>query len=547
MMNTTNKKSISYALAFFGIIGENALQYNPPSKILGSIVQQYVHNCCKIMNVVRENETNIDYISSVHNITFVGDPRFINLKLQTDDFNSYLQNIDGKFACWCIEQDCSLFLGTDILGAGAIYYHWFGNNLYFATHLGLLIDILPNKPGINRLGLVSQLLTRQQLFDETHFKGIFRIESGSFFKIKMQNKQSGRLKSKRHKYISMENIPTTQLSEKRFNEYISENMKNTCKSVSAIMLSGGLDSWCLTLNRPDSVTRSITYGTEDSYDINMVKEKSKLLEIDNVFIPYDNWTLNDYFDLVVKLNRGCSGLETIHNLVAFKLSSIHTDAAYVGYLGDALTGKHHKKNGDADLSQIFKIILINQNEPLISKYFKDEKNYIVQYLRDQWNRYSSELSPTAALMLFDLKFRQGRWISQNFDLCAWYIDLSYPFLDRKLIAASMGMKKKQLEKQSFYKKAIKLRESEMGRIKLVSKNLAILRASIKAVMKGHPPVYRLYWPDVIKRSNLSKFNIECGYNDLDMLTRDSISNWDKKKGNKQPFFFFSAPIAASFL
>ena len=41
--------------------------------------------------------------------------------------------------------------------------------------LGLLLQILPTQPRLNQVGVAAQLLGRSQIFDETHFEGVFRL------------------------------------------------------------------------------------------------------------------------------------------------------------------------------------------------------------------------------------------------------------------------------------------------------------------------------------------------------------------------------------
>lgn len=543
--------------AFFGAFGRELPHTHLPTSLLGHSLHQLIYSDVRLLFTTQSyNNLSIDSASK-NIILFNGRPFGLDESILNSTTKSDLCQrfalLDGKFSCLTYQKG-RLILATDILGAGTLYYTLFQETLFFSTHLGLLLDILPFTPKINRLGTVSILLSGKQLFDETQFSNIFRLNAGSLI-VASLNQHSQALDFEKIQYLSLldlVNQPSPYApTPEGLNELLSESLRReNYTSKATLMLSGGRDSRAIALNRPSQVNTAITFGTKDSYDLLGAKDLAKKLGMQHYFCPYEEWTLTTYEEQIVKLHSGCTGLQTNHGIVGYDWlqKAKVADVAIVGFLGDVLTGAHLGKDQAITEQQVLNTILGNTNNELIKKYFEEEIKFIIDEILKIW-RNQKDISPIQHLIMLDLWYRQARFVSMGFDLAAWSIDISYPFFSRTLIQMLLNARDSDLISQVLYDKALTMQFNKLGLQRSLSDKVwSKLLKTYFFLIYRRKPVLKVYWPEIVKRTKINIEQYECGYREIDIITRES---WNQALQSKStaftwPFFCTVAPLAAAF-
>ena len=223
----------------------------------------------------------------------------------------------------------------------------------------------------------------------------------------------------------------------------------------------------------------------------------------------------------------------------------------VGFLGDALTGAHSGPTGRPDHEYALSILLPSQRDPLLGQVYAEESQFVKNHVLGLFEKLAKDIGPTSALMILDLQWRQARWISMMFDLCDWFLPISYPFLHRQLIASALTASADALAGQRAYDGAITARLRRRGKrpFNPEPKGERIrteLRAGIAARLRGRRIVGRCDWPAAMKRTDFNATDYTSGDPRLDFVTRESWNRWEKNLGpTNVPVAFASATIAAA--
>jgi hypothetical protein len=482
-------------------------------------------------------------------IFFTGRPFLENQLISNCSGDSVLaaSEFDGMYSLARISSG-TLELQTDLLGCGPVYYSRSGENLFFASHLGLLVDILPVKPALNSLGVASQLFARYQLFDETHFSGTFRLPSGS--KLIASSDGNGAVDIRIEQLNALENLietPHESFDPDSLRQMLSQsNNREGFTHRSALMLSGGRDSLALALTCNSQLKTAFTYGERHSHDFQRARKRASDLAISFQPVPYDRWSLNSFHDTIIGVHGGCSGLQTAHNIVGYDFAqSKGADVAVVGFLGDALTGAHHGPSGKPDIKRVLKVLLSQNAASHAAREYPEEREYICDHIISQYENLAKQTTPSAALMLLDLRFRQARWIGMMFNLCSWHLPVAVPFFCEAIIRRSLNARPEQLAGQQIYDKLL---ETELTRRNLQMNPRGGMRVRIQSWMelffRREKQVVRLSWPGVIQRTNLDINTFLCGDARLDSVTRKSWNAVQTGVMEDVIEFCSSAPIGA---
>ncbi len=446
--------------------------------------------------------------------------------------------------------DGAVEIFTDWIGAGSIFYTTSGRTTYFSSHLGLLLQILPTQPRLNQVGVAAQLLGRSQIFDETHFEGVFRLPAGMRL---LADQNGARLAGSRDQWLQeLMSTDAPPLSPSSFWAMMDHSVqRESYDRTSILMYSGGRDSTAIAIAASEYPDTSATYGESYSVDAVRGRRRAKKLGYQALTVPYEEWTLNTYRPQVIGLHAGCSGLQTGHNILGVDWVKEKASLAVVGFLGDALTGAHSGPTGHPDRKYALGILLPSHRDPLLGEVYAEESEYIKSHVIGRFNELAEDIGPTGALMILDLQWRQARSISMMFDLCDWFLPVSCPFMHRQLIASALTASTEALAGQHAYDLALAARLQRRGHRPFTpeprgERIWTELRAGLTARLRGRHIVGRCDWHAAMQRTEFDANEYTSGDDRLDSITRESWSQWEKFHGpTNVPVAFASAPIAAA--
>ncbi len=462
--------------------------------------------------------------------------------------------IDGKFACLVLKPD-GLDLLTDCIGAGTVFYAQEGGCLYFGSHLGLVVAALPGAPELNELGVASQLAS-VQLFDETHFRGIYRLEAGGCLSAVRNAEQSIDVRQTHGGGIrGLLDIEVPPLTAASFRAMLDRGAERERYDDNAIlMLSGGRDSLAIALTRAPTPKRCATFGEPRSIDVLRAKRRARRLGLEFMAVPFQDWTLETYLDEIVMLNAGCSGLQTAHNMVGFDWVSDNADLASIGYLGDVFRDSLFRvlENG-AEENAVLRAMALRLNDPILKDVFAKERETMVEFIRDSFHDLARDVGPHKALAMLRLRWHQARWISMTFDLCDWYLPISYPFVLRDLIGAWLQCDLANPKARGQFDLSLSEALIEHGhhpnpRGSIPERARNKFLAVLAMAGRGGHVIHTCDWEAIIKRSRFQPQAYDCGHDRLSEFTRRS---WDVLQSqnfrtNVKPAIYSSAAIAAAF-
>ena len=461
--------------------------------------------------------------------------------------------IDGKFACLVLKPD-GLELLTDFIGAGAVFYAVEGGRLYFGSHLGLLVAVLPHAPELNDIGIASQL-TGVQLFDETHFSGTYRLKAGTQLSAVLNADQTIDIRQSHGSGIrGLLDIEVPPLTTATFRAMLDSGVAREAYDANSIlMLSGGRDSLAIALAHAPTPTRCATYGEPKSMDVLRAKRRARRLGLEFMAVPYQDWTLETYQDQIVALSAGCSGLQTAHNIVGFDWVSERANLASIGYLGDVFRDAPLRAMEDgADESAVPPLLALRFNDPILKDVFAKERETMSEFILDTFRDLARDVGPHKALMILRLQWHQARWISMTFDLCDWFLPISYPLMQRDLIGAWLQCDLENPKAREHFKLALAERLAERGfaenaRGSIPERVWNKFLATVTKLNRGGRVVNLCDWQAVIERSQFRPENFDCGHDRLSDYTNRSweIVQAGTERTNLKPAVYSATAIAAA--
>jgi hypothetical protein len=431
-----------------------------------------------------------------------------------------------------------------------VFYTTIDGALFFGTHLGPLLEILPRRPKPNRLAVASLLLSYTQLFDETHFTGVMRLAAGQALEAGW-NAQQARVDVRTRAYCD----PAEMLLGGRADADLTAmaemlraaQEREGYDGSTALMLSGGHDSKAIALTKPPALQKAISYGTRDSTDVRNGRRLARKLGMAHHAVPYDDWSLDRYFDFIVGLNAGSSGLQTSYNIVGYDWARKVCTLAVNGFLGDTLTGSPLRRVAVMDTAGIQESMLRGPRQ-LVAGVFPEETAAVNDRVTSLWHE-CRDLPPVHALLLLKLRIANATWISMSWDLCEWMTPVCYPFYHRPLMRLLLALPAEELRGQPAYNRWLARIQKERGaettradewREQIASR---YYRRRLR-----RPVVSALVWSDVLARTDPALATRYAGAMDeLDHLTRDS---WQQalRAGANAPFplLAITLPLAAAF-
>ena len=433
--------------------------------------------------------------------------------------------LDGKFARLVLDAR-RLELSTDCIGAGGAFYAQQGGRLYVGSHLGLLLEALPHVPSMNDLGIAAHLLVRAQIFDQTHFDGVYRLPAGGVLSAETGLDDNVDLRVTPGRGIkALLDIDTPSLAPESFRELLDSSVeRERYDRDSVLMLSGGYDSYSIALARAHVPTRAATYGERYSIDFVRGRRRARRLGMEFLPVPYEDWNLETYRDLIVGLNAGSSGLQTAHNVIAFDWLSDKANLASIGFIGDVYRGKILDKLDKGPHETTAPPILMRKSEdPILSEVFADEKKLVGEFAMDRFSDWSRDVGPHRSLSMMKLEWQQGREFSMLFDLCDWFVPSSYPLMHRQLLASWLQADLADVRCRQVFKLALGQSLAERGfntdyRDGFGGRLWVRSLAATAALVRGKRTALRCDWQAVIKRSKTPFTQVTCRHRRLSDLT-----------------------------
>ena len=441
----------------------------------------------------------------------IGDGSTANAQ-NTGELGTLLSELDGRFSLCCQLPDGDVAVATDWLGLGPLFLAEFHGAVYFASHLGLLLDLLDELPPIDQLGVTSLLAGCTMIGGRTPYQGIRRLMAGEMASIDVRGPV--RLSVQRYadpaEVLSSGRVDSADVDD-QFDHLFAAAVRREGleRSRSALLLSGGRDSRALAYMLAEQEHESppaVTFGRRSSYDMRMARRRAAELRLSHSCIPYDKWTLHGEAPFVADLGGGASGLQAAHFTVPFRRLAQCADVAITGFMGDATTGAH--LNGPS-YDHVALCRLPGWRAPFAEVYAEE-----LSALRSELalvDAVRSDLAPHQRTLLVDFTIRQATWISQSFSLCSWYTDVSAPFVHRGLVSFLFNLPKEHLAKQALYDRWLARKGEALersGRVvstiteRAIGLTLFIDRAICKGLGVGSPASV-VNWPKMYRGSRES--------------------------------------------
>ncbi len=552
-MTGSGKRQNRFVRAFVGVLGSGSGEVAAPTAICGHAATTVNVGSATVTFVDHDAAEPLVLDNSASLVLYTGRPFFEN-RLLDDKTQADAADLDGKFARLAFTRN-GVELATDWLGAGAIYYATRGRQVHFSTHLGLLLDTLPELPALNETAVASLLFGRQQIFEEMHFAGIYRLTPAA--RLTAHVDASGKADVHVDRGAGLEgllDVDAPAWSPESLRSLIENGVeRDAYDDRSVLMLSGGRDSLFIALSHATHPGRAVTFGESFSMDMLRGKQRAHKLGFDFIDVPYKDWTLQTYADEVVGLHAGCSGLQTAHNIVAFDHASKFADRASIGFLGDVFRGKRLENlGGPNDVRVVLSLLLRERGDNrAYLKLYEKEWATIKEYVEDLYVDLKRDHGSHRAYVLLKVQWMQSRWLSNTFDLCDWFLPVSYPFMQRQLMASWLQSDLASPKTRRVFDTALSQALAKRGlcddfrgtvpnRLWNRSRNMAF------SIPRGRQAIGNCYWRSVIKRSRLDMELAECGNARLLEVSRRSWENAQSRKDWVDfPVVYMSAPIAAS--
>ena len=193
-----------------------------------------------------------------------------------------LDKLRGMFAFVIWDKDNKkLFGARDHFGQKPFYYAKMGDTFMYGSEIKSFLKHPDFKKEINKKSLKSYLTFQTSVFDETFFKGVFKLKPGHYFTYDMETKK---IEIKPYYEIKFD------AKEENFNKLVTEIDEVITKSIDTHLisdveigsyLSGGIDSsYVVSYLKPDK-TFSVGFDFKDFNEVPLARDLSDLLKIEN--------------------------------------------------------------------------------------------------------------------------------------------------------------------------------------------------------------------------------------------------------------------------
>lgn len=443
-----------------------------------------------------------------------------------------LTRMDGRFGM-VVMSESHLALGTDLLGASAVFYHYdISGILYFSSHLGLLIDCLPRTPGVDRLGAAAILAGSCQVAERTHFQGVHRLPAASVL-IADTTDHVGPPQC--NQYVSPEQVLCSpravhHTNPQRIQELLAESIaREHITESDGLLLSGGLDSRAIAYAlRAAGVPRTVafTYGEDRSLDLRGARHVAHELGYRHERLAYGNWRFSEFAPFIAVISGGMSGLQTSQNLAGIQQLPQNCQAVLVGFLGGVLSGSLLNVTDPADALLPF----AKSYGVALEQHYGPELRQLREEIIE--TEYADDtVTKEQARIIQNLKIRQATWISATLDLWDWQTPVKTPFFHRKLMQHFLCLPAAELYNQAHYRRwmaGAQRRQRSQGRRRPIGLRYQLIKHAVLDRLHWRtgltPPVDLVDWQRRVKAEALLFHDIAnaCPEPDLAAVIRGEL-------------------------
>lgn len=432
---------VRFPKAFFGRFSLNlkGTRKNPKTiseKFLGNGLQRLESGICELFVLGNRTKTLDVEIPEQFSLVLCGRPFLLNeteKPLLNDKFNpEFLKCLDGCFS-FLLLSDTRGVLATDLLGAGGLYVHQtVQDEVYFSNHLGLLISLLNQFPGISEIGCAEIVMGGFCSRGRTPYQGIEKLKAGEYLEITVENDTLVVNKSRYAALADLVGEPDRLSPADRYDrlaELIAESLRReVAHGANGIFLSSGMDSNALVFGAKSgdiNIGPAVTYGEARSTDARGAKRFARSQKLNHNIIPYRDWRFSDFAEHVCLLSAGSCGIQVAHNVAGFQRSVGHFDIGVSGMMGDAISGQNIGRTPQEVFEKRYRFRAFFNEK--MKDAFSEEYRLLLHEIEVE-NFLESDLSTEKKCIISDIETRQACMMAITFSLCDWIVPLSYPFL-----------------------------------------------------------------------------------------------------------------------
>jgi hypothetical protein len=329
-------------------------------------------------------------------------------------------------------------VATDLLGCGALYWTTQAGSVVVGSHLGHLreeLEAAGSCPPIDRVGLAGFALGSISVDNRTPLEGVLRLPAAHYLRVELA---TGRVFVR--KYAETADLVTggAPVASADMAEMLRASARRE-SDVRGVLLSSGRDSFAVAASLDPSVRANsvaLTYGSWRSRDLRESHAHARVLGLRHVrrtLHGFDPMVLSGFISAA---SRGASGLQTAQHLTGAMAMARHSPSAFVGFLGDGLSGKMFATAQPPE-SRLLSLMTpwLAGGAPSAREVLADEIRQIHEYARQAMR--AVDAPPALAAALVYLTHRQAHWISGTFDTVGLALDVATPFFSRDLIRASL--------------------------------------------------------------------------------------------------------------
>jgi len=283
----------------------------------------------------------------------------------------YINNINGE---------CRVY--SSLFGVLPVYYSEQGNTILISSSISLILGYLDETPKINKKYLLERVLFNYGLFNDTYYETIKLLSANSY--LLLIEKKSEQRQFEISDLYNEDYSKGEKTLEKLSASFILYSKKYLPTTNYAQSFTGGFDGRTLLSVSKYHNRDFFTYafGTEDSIDMNIPKEQSKILGLDFMPLILDNDYVNNFsYDCgldMIFLTEGNASFSRAHYLFAVKKLALKTKYMITGNFGSELFRAMH--NPGVMLSKELIGIFDSQDDEWIKGITQSSK---LNYLRMQ--------------------------------------------------------------------------------------------------------------------------------------------------------------------
>ena len=376
-------------------------------------------------------------------------------------FHQKLLNANGIF-CVIIKKNDSVFFATDRTRTFPLFYTIENKKLYISDDTYYLRDKFNKK--IDSLSSQEYLATGYVTGKETLLENIYQVQAGEY--IVYENNILN------NNYYS--NYITTGVSSKNFNQLKQDFLDILDRTIKRLIqfangkqivvpLSGGYDSRLIVSLLKMHNYKNVfcfTYGSKDSFEVDISKKVANILGYNWYFIEYNKKTVPDNYSNSKEFQEYCkfasnhvsiSHIQDYFAVKYLKENKIIKDYAVIvpGHTGDFISGGHLNKTNIGSYTNIIVDSIIQKHYILNSLSLKDIKE--IKYKKLNY----LEASFCSIDDNFNLKERQSKFIVNANRVYEFFgYKHTIPLWDKELIEFFKTLPLKYKLNSYFYEKVI---------------------------------------------------------------------------------------------